>query len=146
MLFLLIIPLTRRSTRTYTLFPLTSSVRLHALHRQPDAGCCMDVEPARFDEEGVHRRVEEFVIDRVVDVAIGVVVVPARLDRQEEPVSPAGLADSVGRLLVGHRPLSPTALSRRALRALHDPGTAGKPTPPVATPTRVRCGARRKKQ
>jgi hypothetical protein len=41
------------------------------------------IEQTRLDEDPVHRRVEEGVIGDVVEMAIGVVVVPAARDRNE---------------------------------------------------------------
>ncbi|MNG21664.1 hypothetical protein D3C84_1060560 [compost metagenome] len=43
----------------------------------------MNIQAADFDQVGVHRRVEETVVGDVVDVTVGIVVVPARSDGLE---------------------------------------------------------------
>ena len=58
---------------------LELAVRLDA---QADHLAALDVEPALADQPGVDHGVEERVVLDVVDVAVDVVVLPARLDRQ----------------------------------------------------------------
>jgi hypothetical protein len=48
-----------------------------------DHGAAVDVETALLDEEPVDDGIEVRVVDDVVDVAVHVVVVPARLDLQQ---------------------------------------------------------------
>src|SRR6186997_855537 len=50
------------------------------LDHETDHGACCDVERALSDQIRIHRGVEIGIIDRVVDVAIGIVVHPARGD------------------------------------------------------------------
>jgi len=55
-----------------------AGVAAAGLDDEADRIAALDVEQPGFDQPGVHRRVEPLVIDRVVDVAVGVVVRPAR--------------------------------------------------------------------
>ncbi len=54
-----------------------------ALHDEADHVAMGGIEQPRFDQDRVHRRVEQLVIDDVVEMAIGVIVLPARRLRDE---------------------------------------------------------------
>ena len=49
------------------------------------------IEQAGLDQNGVHRRVEKIIIGRIVDMAVRVIVRPARRDGHEENVTVVGL-------------------------------------------------------
>src|SRR5207237_8160716 len=72
-----------------------------------DHGGGMDVGAGVVDVEAVHQRVEILVIDHVVDVAVDVVVGPARRNGKEMPVSRAQLVRSFR----GHQTTSLSAAS-----------------------------------
>jgi hypothetical protein len=61
-------------------------VAARRLDDETDDVALADVEPALVDEMLVHHRVEVRVVRHVVDVAVGVVVHPARGDREEVAV------------------------------------------------------------
>src|SRR5690606_16212065 len=61
------------------------------LYHQADHLAAVDVERTGLDQPAVHRAVEVAVVDDVVDVAVDVVVHPARLDRHEAGITIARL-------------------------------------------------------
>ena len=72
------------------------------LEHESDRRAVGDVEHAAFDQVLVHGRVEERVVDDVVDVSVRIVVAPARRDRREAGIERAAGGD----LAFGHRGFS----------------------------------------
>ena len=86
-------------------------------HHQPDHCAAMNIERACLDQIFVHRRVEPEIIDRIVDVAVDVVVRPARADLRECRVL---RADGAGRAAhaVTMKALTPSAWRMVTLRPI----------------------------
>ncbi|MCY1541891.1 hypothetical protein D9M68_776050 [compost metagenome] len=60
-------------------------------HHETNDLATMDVQRAPLDQPSVHSGVEPAVVDDVVDVAVDVVVAPARADGAEDAVVVPGL-------------------------------------------------------
>ena len=68
----------------------------HARRDHADHLAGGEIEPARADQILVHHRIEVGIVGRVVDVAIDVVIHPARLNGQEMAVTRARFGGFVG--------------------------------------------------
>src|SRR3546814_764478 len=96
---------------------LRTAVRTAGLHHQPDRLAGPDVQAAALDHVAVHRGVEIRVVLDVVDVAVDVVVHPARRDRLKMPVILASRIRCPA-LAVAHRPAPDgTARARKSRMA-----------------------------
>src|SRR3546814_6050703 len=94
-----------------------TAVRTAGLHHQPDRLAGPDVQAAALDHVAVHRGVEIRVVLDVVDVAVDVVVHPARRDRLKMPVILASRIRCPA-LAVAHRPAPDgTARARKSRMA-----------------------------
>src|SRR5688500_17455606 len=62
-------------------------------HRQANRIASFDIQQARLNQPAVHCGVEPLIIDGVVDMAVDVVVGPARREAQEPAVSVATTRD-----------------------------------------------------
>jgi cyanase len=71
---------TRKPARTRSGKAMAEKIIAMRLDHETDHGACCDVGRALSDQIRIHRGVEIGLIDRVVDVAIGIVVHPARGD------------------------------------------------------------------
>jgi hypothetical protein len=84
------------------------------LDHQADHLAGGEVQHLLLDQVGIHHRVEERVVDDVVDMRIDVVVHPARRDRADGVVAVAVLAFGAGH--GGHQGLLPRLVASRVFR------------------------------